>query len=132
MAVRPEWSSYAARSAPEAPPAAPDAGPSGSSPVSEAAASPSALQTAGPPTRAQRLASEPTDELFPPGGLQREPTLKLEQGAGALPRVAPPPAAPARPRNDGGRRWPWVLIALLPIIVIVGSGIWLFILLSHA
>jgi ATP/ADP translocase len=34
--------------------------------------------------------------------------------------------------REGSRRWPWVLMALLPIIVIVGSGIWLFILLSHA
>jgi hypothetical protein len=110
LTVRPEWSSYAAPSAPEAPPAAPES---------------------GPPTRAQRLASEPTDELFPPGGHHRDPTLTFEQGAGAPPSVAPPPAAPVRRRDDGGRRWPWVLIALLPIIVIVGSGIWLFILLSH-
>ena len=132
LVVRPEWSSYAAPSAPEAPPAAPEPGSSGSSPVPGAAESPSAAHPAGPPTRAQRLAGEPTDELFPPGGLQRDPTLKFEQGAGA-PQPAPlPPAAPVRARNDGGRRWPWVLIALLPIIVIVGSGIWLFILLSHA
>jgi hypothetical protein len=112
LVVRPEWSSYAAPSAPEAATVAPDP---------------------GPPTRAQLLAGEPTDELFPPGGLQRDPTLKFEQGAGAPPAVAPPPVAPraAAPPDDRGRRWPWVLIALLPIIVIVGSGIWLFILLSH-
>jgi hypothetical protein len=85
----------------------------------------------GPPNRAQRLASEPTDELFP-GRPQRNPTLKFEQGAGASAPVPPPVHAPVQARDDGGRRWPWVLIALLPVIVIVGSGIWLFILLSHA
>jgi hypothetical protein len=132
MAVRPEWSSYAAPSAPEAPSARPDPGPARSSPVPEGADSPSAPEVAGPPTRAQRLAGEPTDELFPPGGLQRDPTLKFEQGAGVPSPAAPPQAAPVRTPNDGGRRWPWVLMALLPIIVIVGSGIWLFILLSHA
>ena len=120
LTVRPEWSSYAApapstaqaSAAPEAPPAAP---------------------VPGPPTRAQRLASEPTDELFPHGRLQRDPTLKLEQDAGTPAPVVPPVHPPVQPRNDErGRRWPWVLIALLPIVVIVGSGIWLFILLSHA
>jgi hypothetical protein len=131
MAVRPEWSSYAAPSAPEPPPAAPDPGPPGSSPVPAAADSPPTPPTAGPPTRAQRLASEPTDEHFAAGALQRDPTLKFEQGAGAPPLVTQA-AAPARTSDERGRRWPWVLMALLPIIVIVGSGIWLFILLSHA
>ena len=113
--MRPEWSSYAAPSAPSAPS------------VSEAPA-----PDPGPPTRAQRLASEPTDELFPAGRLQRDPTLKLEQGGGAPAPVVPPMHPPILPPDDGVRRWPWVLIALLPIVVIVGSGIWLFILLSHA
>jgi hypothetical protein len=90
------------------------------------------LPDPGPPTRAQRLAGEPTDELFP-GRPLRDPTLKFEQGAGVPAPVVPAVHTPVRtPDDERGRRWPWVLVALLPIIVIVGSGIWLFILLSHA
>jgi hypothetical protein len=94
---------------------------------------PQATVDPGPPNRTQRLASEPTDELFPHGRPLRDPTLKLEQGSGAPAPVVPPVHPPVRtPEDERGRRWPWVLIALLPIVVIVGSGIWLFILLSHA
>ena len=123
MVVRPEWSSYAAPAAPAAP--APEAH---QPPSPEAAPVPPAP---GVPTRAQRLASEPTDELFP-GRTQRDPTLKFEHGAGVPAPVVPPVHPPVRTPERGARRWPWVLITLLPIIVIVGSGIWLFILLSHA
>lgn len=113
--MRAEWSSYAAPAAPEAP--APEVAP----------------PDPGPPNRTQRLAGEPTDELFPHGRLLRDPTLKLEQRNGAPAPVVPPVHPPIRtPDDERGRRWPWVLIALLPVLVIVGSGIWLFVLLSNA
>lgn len=113
--MRAEWASYAAPSAPEAP--APEM----------------SAHDPGPPNRAQRLAGEPTDELFPHGRPLRDPTLRLEPGDGA-PAPAVPPVHPQvqSPADERARRWPWVLLALLPIVVIVGSGIWLFILLSHS
>lgn len=120
LTVRPEWSSYAAPEASEAPSTA------------QAPVGPEVAPDPGPPNRTQWLASEPTDELFP-GRPLRDPTLKLERGSSAPAPVVPPVHPPTRtPGDERSRRWPWVLIALLPIVVIVGSGIWLFILLSHA
>jgi hypothetical protein len=121
LAVRPEWSSYTARQPPV---------PADPAPV-EAPAAPTADLGKATSRRLQDvLADEPTDQLVPPSGRQREPTLKFPQGepAPARPAVSPAPVAPQPVRS---RRWPWVLLALLPIIVIAGSGIWLFILLSH-
>jgi hypothetical protein len=122
LVIRPEWSSYAAREQPvpaEAPP-------------TETAAAPTAGIGASAARRPlDALAEEPTDQLVRPGSPPRERTLELPHGD-AAPLPVSTPAAPAAPVREGGRRWPWVLMALLPIIVIVGSGIWLFILLSHA
>jgi hypothetical protein len=126
-AVRPERSSYTARQQPvpaEVPPPHP--------PRTETAAAPTAdLGKAAPRRPLDVLADEPTDQLVKPGGPPRERTLEFAHGQAApvRPPVSPAPAVPA---PKAGRRWPWLLMALLPIIVIVGSGIWLFILLSHA
>ena len=114
LVVRPEWSSFTG------PPAAADPAPPSVAP---------AQGTLGPPTRAQRLANEPTDELVPPGGGPREPTLKFDHGTGAPSRPAPVAPAPGRPERS--RKWPWVVLTLLPVMIIVGSGIWLLVLLSH-
>jgi hypothetical protein len=84
---------------------------------------------AGSPTRAERLAAEPTDELVPPASLVREPTLKFEQGSGAP--LAPPAVSPAIPPARRARKWPFLVLALIPVLVIVGSGIWLLVLISH-
>jgi hypothetical protein len=127
LVVRPEWSSYTARQQP-VPADVPQADPL----PTETAAPPTAdLGKAAPRRPLDVLADEPTDQLVQPGGTPRERTLEFAQNevAPVRPPVSPPPVVPAR---DGGRRWPWVLMALLPVIVIVGSGIWLFILLSHA
>jgi hypothetical protein len=71
---------------------------------------------------------EPTDVLAPPHGRPRERTLAF----------ASPEAAPGRPMPTvgrtprGRRRWPWVLISVLPVLVIVISGIWWYLLLRSA
>jgi hypothetical protein len=71
------------------------------------------------------LPDEPTDVLAPPHGRPRERTLSF----------ASPEAAPGRPMPKVGRtprRWPWVVMALLPVLVIVISGIWWYLLLRAA
>lgn len=76
---------------------------------------------------------QPTDQLGPPGGRPRERTLAF-----ASPEMAPgrrsPTVGPSRRREvrpARSRRWPWVVLSLLPIIVIVGAGIaWLLLLRS--
>jgi hypothetical protein len=74
------------------------------------------------------LPDEPTDVLAPPHGRPRERTLAF----------ASPEAAPGRPlptvgrKPRGPRRWPWVVISVLPVLVIVISGIWWFLLLRSA
>jgi hypothetical protein len=110
VALRPEWSSYAPH------PAEPDAGASGLPAGSIA-----------PPDAPPRLIDQPTDELEQPTPRPRDRTLQFGDGAG-FPRPAPTPVSPDPVVRS--RRWPWVLLALLPIVVIVGSGIWLFVLLS--
>jgi hypothetical protein len=127
LVVRPEWSSYTAPQQPvpaDVPPAE-----TAAAPGAGIAAPTADLGKAADRRPQDVLADEPTDQLVQPGGTPREPTLEFAQGDG-VPAPASAPAPAVRER-DGSRRWPWVLMALLPIIVIVGSGIWLFILLSH-
>jgi hypothetical protein len=107
VAVRPEPSSYAARPVPSSPSTA-----------------------SAPPARADVPADEPTDELRPAPGVLREKTLEFGHGQG--PHGRPVAVAATQGRSARARRWPWVLVALLPLVVIVGSGIWLFVLLSRA
>ena len=74
------------------------------------------------------LPDEPTDVLAPPHGRPRERTLSF-----ASPEAAPGrrmPTVGRTPRRP--RRWPWVVMALLPVLVIVISGIWWFLLLRAA
>jgi hypothetical protein len=123
--LRPEWSTFATQTEAVAPPAA------GVEPAPGSAAGTAAPVSgiAGPPTRAERLAGEPTDELVPPASLVREPTLKFDQGSGAP--VGPPAVAPATPPARRARKWPFLVLVLIPVLVIVGSGIWLLVLISH-
>ena len=118
LVVRPEWSSYTARQQPV--PADP--------PTADTALT-NRAEGSAPRRPMDLLADEPTDQLVQPPAQPRERTLEFAQGD-AVP--ARPASAPAVLERERSRRWPWVLMALLPIIVIVGSGIWLFILLSHA
>ena len=71
---------------------------------------------------------EPTDELAPPRGRSRERTISF-----ASPEMAegrPAPTVGPTPRRP--RRWPWIVLALLPVLVIVVTGAWLFLLLRAA
>jgi hypothetical protein len=123
VVVRPEWSSYTARQQPVQAESAP----------TEAAPAPTIDIGKPSPRRPQDLlADEPTDQLVQPGRPPRERTLEFAQGEAMPAQSVSAPAAPAVAQRTGSRRWVWVLMALLPIIVIVGSGIWLFVLLSHA
>ncbi|MCW2531956.1 MAG: hypothetical protein JWP62_1526 [Blastococcus sp.] len=71
------------------------------------------------------LVDEPTDQLDPPRGRPRERTLAF-----AYPEMAGGrPAPTVRPTPRRPRRWPWVVLTLLPILVIVGAGITFLLLL---
>jgi hypothetical protein len=134
LVVRPEWSSYTARQEPvpaDVPLTETAAAPTAdiAAPTDHLAAPTADLGKAAPRRPLDALADEPTDQLVQPAGTPRERTLEFDQGDG-VPAPSSAPASVVRER-EGSRRWPWVLMALLPIIVIVGSGIWLFILLSH-
>jgi hypothetical protein len=114
-----EWAS-AQRSSVSPEPVSPE--PVSEEPQSEAARelSAHAFRTTGRP-----LAEQPTDELVPPGGRPRERTIAF-----ASPDMAggrPAPSVGRTPRRP--RRWPWVVLGLLPVLVIVGAGITLLVLL---
>jgi hypothetical protein len=91
-------------------------------------------------------AEQPTDRLAsPPAPVDREPTLTFtgsaaQRWAAGLPATpdpawssVPPTAGPvtvsprARPRA-GARRWPWVVLTLVPLLIIAGTGVWLLLL----
>jgi hypothetical protein len=91
-----------------------------------AAARPGPLSHAAQPVPAD----EPTDELRPAPGALREKTLQFGHGQGFHGR--PAAVGETQGRSERARRWPWVLLALLPLLVIAGSGIWLFVLFSRA
>lgn len=101
------------------------------------------------PTTSGLQVDQPTDEVEgPPKGV-REPTLTFQgtnaerwaAGLAAAPDPAwsslPPRSGPVvgprpRPPRERGRRWPWVVLTLIPLLVIVGAGIWLLLLLRAA
>ena len=91
------------------------------------------------------LADQPTDQLGPPPQGPRDRTLTFRgtaaerwaAGHPATPDPAwssvPPGPAPVvapRPRSDRSRRWPWVVLTLVPILVIVVTGVWLLVLMN--
>ena len=73
---------------------------------------------------ARRLARSRTDEMLPPP----RPVVRERTLAFSSPEMRHRPIDPVRvDRNP--RRWPWVVLTLLPILVIVGFGIaWLILL----
>jgi hypothetical protein len=85
---------------------------------------PAVLQAA-PRTRRRSLTDLPTDELDPPSGRPRERTIAF-----AAPEMAPGrPAPTVGPTARRPRRWPWVVLALVPVLVIAGAGVLLAMLL---
>jgi hypothetical protein len=78
-----------------------------------------------PPARSTLPAEPPTDELVPPAGPPRERTIAF-----ASPEMAPGrPAPTVGPTPGRSRRWPWVVLSLVPVLVIAGAGVLLVLLL---
>lgn len=90
--------------------------------------------SASPPSRADGAATGrtsadlQTDDLRAPGSASRERTIAFASPEAAVGRPMPTVGRTPRPR----RRWPWVVLALLPVLVIVVSGVWWFLLLRAA
>jgi hypothetical protein len=70
------------------------------------------------------LVDQPTDELGGPAGPPRERTLTFSS-----PEMSHRPVGPVHVARTP-RRWPWLLLALLPILIIAGTGIALLLLLQ--
>ena len=76
---------------------------------------------------ARRLASQRTDELQqPPVSARRDRTLAFSS-----PEMRQRPVAPVAVGRTS-RRWPWVVLTLLPILVIVGAAVAWILLLDGA
>ena len=107
--------------------------------------------SAGPPapapdaTTSESLVDQSTDQLGQPPQGDRDRTLTFrgtsaQRWAAGHPSTPDPawssvPAAPGpvvqpRPRTDTrSRRWPWIVLTLVPILVIVVTGVWLLVLM---
>ncbi|NEK86680.1 hypothetical protein GCU60_13085 [Blastococcus saxobsidens] len=76
---------------------------------------------------ARMLASQRTDEMQqPPASTRRDRTLSFSS-----PEMRQRPVEPVAVGRTS-RRWPWVVLTLLPILVIVGAGIAWVLLLEGA
>jgi len=108
---------------PVRPPAAPVGTPS-QEPEAEAEAEAKAEEIDPVQEQARRLSNSRTDEMEPPPpSALRQRTLAFSS-----PEMRHRPIEPVRV-GSRPRRWPWVVLALLPILVIVGFGIaWLILL----
>jgi len=78
-----------------------------------------------PLAAAPPLPNEPTDRLQPPPR-PRERTLAF-----SAPEMVHRPAGPVQVGRSP-RRWPWAVLVALPLLIIVGTGIWLLLLLRGA
>lgn len=139
--VRPEWQAHVR-------PAAVDPAPA---PARESEDAPAQAAYSAPP-RPYVLPNEPTDKLSS-GPQVRQETLAFDSPAsapsrpgdpgqaapqfGALPSGPPssgapghgtPSSGPAVRAGDRPRRWPWVALTVLPILVIVAAGLLLVVL----
>ena len=90
----------------------------------EAAPAPEAEQVDPAEEEARRLARSRTDEMLPPpSAAVRERTLAFSS-----PEMRHRPIEPVRVEPNP-RRWPWVVLTLLPVLVILASAIgWLILL----
>ena len=69
------------------------------------------------------LADQPTDEVRRPRGTPREATIRFSE-----PEMVHRPAGPVRV-DRMPRRWPWVVLFVVPVLVIAAAGITLLVLL---
>src|SRR3954469_5505876 len=69
---------------------------------------------------------ERTDELPAPHSKHRNRTLAF-----SAPEMRHRPIEPVQVSRSP-RRWPWFVLAALPVLVIVGTGVWLLLLLRGA
>lgn len=65
----------------------------------------------------------PTDQLAAPPNAAGDRTLDLPPQA-AVPVGAGTAGAPAPGEGDRRRWWPWLVLTLLPVVVIVVAGVW--------
>jgi hypothetical protein len=73
---------------------------------------------------------EPTDQLRPPSEPVRQSTVAFESPPDE-PEPGPTVAAPPDTGPDADtRKWPWVLLVLLPLVVIAVAGLVLALLLG--
>jgi hypothetical protein len=86
------------------------------------------------------LADQPTDQLTSPPRSAPDRTLTFDgqpsdRWAAGHPATVDPavprtdPVASAVPRRS--RRWPWVVLTLVPLLVIVVTGVWLLVLMNR-
>jgi hypothetical protein len=94
--------------------------PEGPSAVTEAPPRPTGRTDAEPPVEEQ-----PTDELAHGAARPRERTLAFSSPEMGRRPVGPVHVGPSR-------RWPWVLLVLLPMLVIAGAAIALLLILRSA
>lgn len=105
------------------------------------------VRSAAPAPNADR-ADHPTDRLGSAPERDRDPTLTFDgtaaerwaAGHAATPDPAwssvPPASRPVvgprlRPAGDRrSRRWPWIVLTLVPVLVIVITGVWLLVLMQ--
>jgi hypothetical protein len=111
----------------------------------EPAAQPAAVSDPGDPS--DPLADQPTDQMGSPPPAARDRTLTFDGSSAqrwaaglpatpdpawsSVPPGAPPVVAPRPRAAERSRRWPWVLLTLLPILVIVVTGVWLLVLMNR-
>ena len=112
-----------------------------------AAASSVPPETAAPEDAApDTLADQPTDQLGQPPEGNRDKTLTFsgtaaQRWAAGHPAThdpawtsVPPEPGPVvvgpRAHLERSRRWPWVVLTLVPLLVIVVTGVWLLVLMQ--
>lgn len=91
------------------------------------------------------LADQPTDQLGQPPQGDRDRTLTFsgtsaqrwaaghpatpDPAWSSVPAAPGPVVAPRQRPERRSRRWPWVVLTLVPILVIVVTGVWLLLLM---
>jgi hypothetical protein len=110
-----EWAGLTAP-APAAPP--PTSSPQASDAAPDSAPGSDKVPAGTPlPSWVRGVEDGPTDQLARPAGPPREKTIAF-----SAPEMTHRPAAPVQVARTP-RRWPWIVLVLLPILIIAGTGI---------